>query len=128
MTRELLARGDRPWGLCRAGTAGIALVIAGWLCLLPGTPARAATATPAASASAIDRACGTDLQLAPGSADYLTCVATLRRVAAGTAQDDTTARHRAACLQQGLQPGTPGFATCVVDTAQSEPTRMEQAQ
>ena len=127
MTRELLASGDEPRGLCRAGAVGFALVVAGWLCLLPGTPARAATATTTAT-GAIDRACGTDLQLTPGSADYLTCAATLRRVAAGITQDDATARHRAACLQQGLQPGTPGFAGCVVDAAQSEPARMEKAQ
>ena len=117
MTRELLVPDDKPRSLCRAGATAIALALAGWLCLLPGTQARAATA----ATGAIDRACTTDLQLAPGSADDLICVATLRRVAAGIAEDDAVAHHRAACTQHGLQPRTQGFASCVVDA-------MEKAQ
>ena len=117
MTRELLVPDDKPRGLCRAGATATALALAGWLCLLPGTPALAATA----ATGAIDRACTADLQLAPDSADYLICVDTLHRVAAGIARDDAVAHHRAACTQQGLQPGTQGFASCVVDA-------MEKAQ
>ncbi len=86
--------------------------------LLLLTAAPAALADPQGYHATIEqRACAADLGLAPGTAEYDTCVKTLDRDLYGTlpGQRREATREELACAHSGFNPNSPAFVQCAAD-------------